>query len=80
LIDALGNLGGLFVRDATGNFMLGLIALALGPLVSPSSYCCSARTGLTTTLLATGRNNCSHIPIYNTVPKLAAGPALVILL
>jgi MFS transporter, ACS family, tartrate transporter len=41
LINALGNLGGFFgpyifglVRDATGNFTLGLIAIALGPVVS----------------------------------------------
>jgi hypothetical protein len=41
LINALGNLGGFFgpyvfglVRDATGNFTMGLIAIALGPVVS----------------------------------------------
>jgi MFS transporter, ACS family, tartrate transporter len=41
LINALGNLGGFFgpyvfglVRDYTGNFTAGLIAIALGPLVS----------------------------------------------
>ena len=41
LINALGNLGGFFgpyifglVRDATGNFTLGLVAIALGPIVS----------------------------------------------
>jgi MFS transporter, ACS family, tartrate transporter len=41
LINALGNLGGFFgpyifglVRDFTGNFALGLVAIAIGPLVS----------------------------------------------
>ena len=41
LINALGNLGGFFgpsifglVRDATGNFTMGLIAIALGPVMS----------------------------------------------
>jgi MFS transporter, ACS family, tartrate transporter len=41
LINALGNLGGFFgpyifglVRDFTGNFTLGLVAIAIGPLVS----------------------------------------------
>jgi len=43
LINALGNLGGFFgpyifglVRDAAGNFTLGLIAIALGPVVFDS--------------------------------------------
>jgi ACS family tartrate transporter-like MFS transporter len=41
LINALGNLGGFFgpyifglVRDATGNFTLALIAIAMGPVMS----------------------------------------------
>jgi D-galactonate transporter len=41
LINALGNLGGFFgpyvfglVRDATGNFTLGLMTIALGPIMS----------------------------------------------
>jgi MFS transporter, ACS family, tartrate transporter len=41
LINALGNLGGFFgpyafglIRDATGNFTLGLVAIAAGPVVS----------------------------------------------
>jgi nitrate/nitrite transporter NarK len=41
LINAVGNLGGFFgpyvfglVRDATGNFTLGLMAIAIGPVVS----------------------------------------------
>jgi ACS family tartrate transporter-like MFS transporter len=47
LINALGNLGGFFgpyifglVRDATGNFTLALITLALGPIMSAIVVVC----------------------------------------
>ena len=47
LINALGNLGGFFgpyvfglVRDATGNFTLGLIAIAMGPVMSAIVVLC----------------------------------------
>jgi cyanate permease len=47
LINALGNLGGFFgpyifglVRDASGNFTLGLIAIAIGPAMSAIVVLC----------------------------------------
>jgi ACS family tartrate transporter-like MFS transporter len=47
LINALGNLGGFFgpyifglVRDATGNFTLALIAIAMGPVMSAAVVLC----------------------------------------
>lgn len=47
LINALGNLGGFFgpyifglVRDASGNFTLGLIAIAVGPVMSAIVVLC----------------------------------------
>jgi ACS family tartrate transporter-like MFS transporter len=47
LINALGNLGGFFgpyifglVRDASGNFTLGLIAIAIGPVMSAIVVLC----------------------------------------